>query len=151
MYLETVSKGEEQDPHSIRNTIFSFISLLHWDEENQQAVLLVNEAAINNLVWGHRIFEEGCFYNSENWTFWSPGSDNKSLRKKFPDCFVYEDKRKVNWIIIVPVQHNEAHGFTQGQVALIHRIVDSCLSVLRSGVWNRASKIKLLIHEAILK
>lgn len=42
-------------------------------------------------------------------------------------------------------------GFTQGQVPLVHPIVDSCLSVLRSGVWNVASRVKLLIHEAILK
>lgn len=52
---------------------------------------------------------------------------------------------------MIPVQHKEAHGFTQGQVALIHPIVDSCLSVLRSEVWNMASRVKLLIHEAILK
>lgn len=47
---------------------FYFSFALRWGKKKQQPVLLVNEAA-NNLVWGHWIFEEMCFYNSENWTF----------------------------------------------------------------------------------
>lgn len=54
----------------------------------------------------------------------------------------------------VPLQHNKPHGFIQAKVALIHPIVDHCLSLVRSGVWNIASNVviveKLLIHEAIL-
>ena len=55
----------------------------------------------------------------------------------------------------VPAQHNEPHGFIQCKAVLIHPIVDNCFCLVRSGVWNIANKIvivvKLLIHKAILK
>lgn len=49
-----------------------------------------------------------------------------------------------NWILFL-VQHNEPRGSIWLKAAMIHPIVDNCLSLVRSGVCNTASKIVIVV------